>query len=157
MSNSFDDAAASMAATIERNVDAPVTLGWPKASGADAAVDLQLLGIRHGAEQHHRGLHRLPVDLEFMISVTGPGDVVAGLLHDVIVAIDASPDHELSRDVVPVDWWLAFGVLPRPAIRVHTSVEIDRTIDEAPLVTELLLIEPQLHRPLSGAVAERRA
>lgn len=146
MRTAFDDAARSLVTAIGAHTDASVTLGPPREDGAGPGVDVHLLRVHLGPRERHTGVQRMPVELDHLVAVNGAGDEVAGLLHDVLVAVEATTDHRVVDDQIDDSFWLACGRSPRPALRVLTAVHVDRAIGEAPIVTEQLIVDSRIHR-----------
>jgi hypothetical protein len=113
----------------------------------EPGVDVCLLGVTIGAKEVHRRqqrLHRLPVQLEFLAAVAGPPASLPALLYDLCAAVEATSELELGSLPVPLDWWVALGATPRPAVRVVANAHIDRLIDPGALVTDPIRLEPHI-------------
>ena len=149
--NDFIEATQSLATTIEAGTAVEVRVGVPGATSAEYGIDVHLLGIRQQTRERHRAVVLFPLELDHLVAIGADGEESSGLLHDVLAAIEGSARHQLSLDDVPVDWWTAFGVTPRPAVRVRTPVRLDRAVAEAPVVTEELIVEHAFHQPAPSA------
>lgn len=157
MRTPFDDAAAGLVSAIAAHSDADAALALPGSrDDGGPTIDVHLLGVHAGLRERHRTHHHLPVELDHIVAVNAPADELAGLIHDVMTAIESSPTNRLSDDDVPVDWWAAFDASPRPAIRVRTPVHIDRSVEEAPIVTDRVVLESTFHRAGPDAVNQRK-
>jgi hypothetical protein len=149
--NAFDEIADLVHAVVSREVPGTTVAGLPRADPTEQGVDVCLLGVTVGSKEiyrRHQPMHRLPVQLEFLVAVAGPARSVPGVLHDLCAAIDATGELELASQPVPIDWWVALGVVPRPAVRVLANTHVDRLVDAGPLVTDRIRIEAQV---LDGA------
>lgn len=144
-----------------------VSAGPPRADATAAGVDVHLLGARTGAPAQHLERRRQPVTLEYVVALSGPPDAIADRYHDAWVTLHDGGLFEVEPDGVPAEFWTAFGVLPRPALRVSARVTLEREVTLAPVVTEALIIRhpgdlPARHlrgrvlfgdaRPVEGAV-----
>lgn len=146
MSNPFTQMSTSIYDVLVEQVGGEVRLGPPgrqdQADPADPVVDIHLLGMTAGPR--HAMAEDRPVQLEYLVSVLAEESATAGLLYDVCHAIEQSPDHDLSPDPVPLDWWSAFGVQPRVGVRVTASSRIDTPFETAPLVTEPVILRSEV-------------
>ncbi|MGI8692149.1 MAG: carboxypeptidase-like regulatory domain-containing protein [Geodermatophilaceae bacterium] len=120
--------------------DGDVAAGPPRADLTVAGVDVHLLGGRQGAPAQHLDRRRQPVLLEYVVALSGPPDVMADRYHDAWVTLHDGGMFEVEPDGVPAEFWTAFGVLPRPALRVSVRVTLEREVVLAPVVTEALII-----------------
>jgi hypothetical protein len=159
VTNTFDELAELIHSAIDQSVGGTTTAALPRADHTEPGVDVCLLGVTVGSKEIHRDqhpLHRLPMQLEFLAAVAGPAESVPGTLYELCAALDAASGLELSSQAVPIDWWLALGVRPRPAVRVIGRASIDRPIDPGPVVTERVHLEPRVLDGI-GTVQEGRA
>lgn len=106
----------------------------------EAGIDVTLIGIAPCPPVRHVDRRRRPVQLDFLVSVSGPPLEAADHLHAAWVALNDAAELDVGAESVPVDWWRAFGVSPRPAFLVRTTVPLDETLDRAGLAERHVVI-----------------
>ena len=92
-----------------------------------------------GAPEPQKHRRRIPGQLTFVVSLNVSDADGLDLLHDLWLAVDASP-FDLGSDSPSDQWWAGHGCSPQPHLTIHAQVVAERAIDLAPIVTEPLVL-----------------
>ena len=98
----------------------------------------------------------LPIRIRVSYVVVPPASVDgAGMAVVLLVAGREASDLEVGEGAVPVGWWQARGVMPRPAVRIQTTLVVERPeIDRARRVVQPLVVEIAPSGTLRGFVLD---
>lgn len=118
----------------------------PVGTGADTTgtgtprISVLPLATRPGSTVRTREDARLDVELDVLVTVTGPAIAALDTLHACLGALDGVPGLLPVADPVPASWWLAMRARPRPSLVVRTRVPVARALPDLPPAREHVLV-----------------
>jgi hypothetical protein len=120
------------------------------------ASDVALLIVDVAPVTDRRPDRDLPVRIRLTYCIVPPATVDgAAMVVDLLVASLEAADMDVVDAEVPVEWWQARGLVPRPVVRVQTVLVLDRPETErAQRVIEPLVVEIAPSGALRGTVLD---
>ena len=129
----------------------PVGRGAPVDDATEPGVVASLLAVRDGRVENPASARRARLAFTYVLSATPVSAEGEQLIAEVAFAVDADEALHLAPREVPLDFWRAHGLMPRPAVVLGCEVERTRSATAAPPV-ETVVVEPR-----HGAVAAGHA